>query len=429
VTGLIPLKHVRRWREVLLEQPVHADLAAALPDFLKQTAQDFLADVPADLSKAQVAQLNRWYGSSAGQGALVEFTTRLWDQMAHFAAGAMPGHDARHAMYKVPAASLEYMVAEQVEGWERVGVLGALLHDHGRWAEERIFGWPGASVLHARLSYLLGRELLEPIEMPVYIKQQILMAAIRHTSGATPIDPMPLKLTVSADRDQLYGPEIILRMAHHATGRQGGGSSYYGERPGRTVFTQLERYLTHRLPGPLFSRDETVNGLWRVLANFLLIAEEPDASCDRFERYLRERGGTGSSRPFEWITEFARAERWRGTRQSPEDALTELLGAAHIAPSADYRRAALEKLASMTPANRPRLASALHYANEARVSLDEQQFEALGAVALANAGDAVVTTLTGLLSAKWFGHERLDAAGSCPDGARPERVGIVETAA
>jgi hypothetical protein len=426
VTGLAPLKLVRRWREVLLEQPVHPELAAALPDFLKQTAQDFLADVPVDLSKAQVAQLNRWYASSAGQGALVEFTSLLWEQMAYFAAGAMPAHDARHAMYKVPATSLEYMVAEKVDGWERIGILGALLHDHGRWAEERIFGWPGASVLHARLSYLLGRELLEPIEMPVYIKQQILMAAIRHTTGATPTDPMPLKLTVSADRDQLYGPEIILRMAHHATGRSGGGSSYYGERPGRTVFTQLERYLTHRLPGPLFSRDTQVHGLWQVLANFLLIAEEPDASMDRFERHLRERAGTGSTWPFDWATEYARAERWRGTCSAPDEALAEILSAAHIAPSPAYRRAAFDKLASMSAANRPRLASALHYANQVRVALDADQFAMLDAVALANSGDEVVTTMTGLLKANWFGE-----TGACPEAAAAGRGGTgmtVETA-
>ncbi len=354
MSGMPSLEQVRRWRELLLEQPLHPALAVALPDFLKQIAQDFLAEVPAEVSGAQVAQLDRWYVSSAGQEALVSFTHALWDQMSHFAARAMPGHDARHAMYKVPAASLEYMAAEQVEGWERIGILGALLHDHGRWAEERIFGWAGASVVHARLSYLLGRELLETIDMPVFVKQQILMAAIRHTSGATSIDPMPLKLTVSADRDQLYGPEIIVRMSHHAVGRLGGGSSFYGEKPGRTVLAQLERFLTHRLPGPLYSREAEVRGLWQVLATFLLVAEEADASRQRFSRVLEEGAAAGTAFIFDWAAEFERAEGQRNTCDSPHDALAELLRAPHVAPSPGYRRAALDKVSAVTASNRPR---------------------------------------------------------------------------
>jgi hypothetical protein len=392
------------WRELLLESPLHADLAARLPEFLKSTAQEFLHSVPAHLSALEVAHLDQWYASSAGQGALVAFTAALWDQMDHFAAYAMPAHDARHAMFKVPAASLEYLEAEQLEGWERIGVLGALLHDHGRWAEERIYGFPGASVLHARLSYLLGDELLTRFEMPAPIKQHILLAAIRHTSGASPADPMPLKLTVSADRDQLYGPEIILRLAHHASGTDGADSSYYGERPGRSVLAQAERYLTHRLPGPLFSRETQVLKLWGVLAKFLLLAEAPEASAERFTRILQgEPGAPSNTQPFQWKQEWAAANALSSSVLSLPEALDQCLSAPNLAPSKQYRREAFEKLLLVSGDNRPRLAAALHFTHGARVALDAEQAQNLTRIARAYTQDPLISGLSARLLKGWAG--------------------------
>jgi hypothetical protein len=394
------------WREMLLEAPLHADLAARLPEFLKKTAQEFLHSVPAQLSAPEVVHLNQWYTSSAGQGALVAFAAALWDQMGHFAHYAMPAHDARHAMFKVPAASLEYLEAEQLDGWERIGVLGALLHDHGRWAEERIYGFPGASVLHARLSYLLGAELLSRFEMPVPIKQHILLSAIRHTSGASAADPMPLKLTVSADREQLYGPEIILRLAHHASGTEGDDSSYYGERPGRSVLAQAERYLTHRLPGPLFSREAHGFKLWRVLAKFLLLAEAPEASCERFTRILHgEPGAPSSIHPFQWEKEWAAADSLsaKSAPVSLPEALDQCLSAPNLAPSEQYRREAFEKLLLVSVDNRPRLAAALAFIHSVRVALDAQQSQSLARIAREYAQDPLISGLSARLLNGWAG--------------------------
>jgi hypothetical protein len=246
------------------------------------------------------------------------------------------------------------------------------------------------------LSYLLGRELLETIDAPSTIKQQILLAAIRHSSGAEPDDPMPLKLTVAADRDQLTGPEIVLRLVHHAVGEQGMGSSLYGEKPGRPVLAHLEHFLINRLPGPLFSREAAVRHLWRLLATFLLIAEDADASRERFKRIP-------GPADFDWKVEFDRSRDHLGRSESPEDALSALLGAPHVAPGEGYRREAFEKLAGVTDANRPRLASALHFVNDARIALDAEQFAALERVARANAGDRMVGTLTDLLLRGWHG--------------------------
>ena len=395
----IRLDRTRNWREFLLEEPLDAELAARLPEFLKATAQNFLAGFRPDTTTAEADALNRWYASSTGQATLAAFTRELWTQMESVAGNAMPAHDARHAMYKVPATSLDYVAAGNVVGWERVGVLGALLHDYGRWAEERIFGFPGISVLHARLSFLLGQELLETFEMPPRLKQHILLAAIRHSSGAEPADPMPLKLTVAADRDQLYGPEIVLRLVHHAVGPQGALSCFYGERPGRTVLAHLGHFLVHRLPGPLFSRESAVHRLWLILATFLLIAEAPAASRERFSR-VTTLPYVGESNP---ARAFDAAEAQRNVADCPVEALSALLSAPHVAPAQVYRQEALGKLAGISADNRPRLASALHYVNASRIALDAEQFLSLEGIRRANSDDQMVSTLAGLLLKGWHG--------------------------
>jgi hypothetical protein len=272
------------------------------------------------------------------------------------------------------------------------------LHDHGRWAEERVFGFPDSSVVHARLSYLLGHELLEAYEMPLLIKQHILMAAIRHTTGAAPSDAMPLKLTVSADRDQLYGPEIILRNAHHTIGTDGGGSSYYGERHGRTVLERLERYLSHRLPGPLFSRHSQVNLLWQILATFLLIAEAPAASRQRFERIAAHQPAASELLPaFDWRRSYEESQQYLTNSLSPAEALDALLMAPHLAPAKVYRLEAQSKLSCVSEDNAPRLAGALWYAHQLRHALDADEHLALERIAALNSSDALISGLCALV--------------------------------
>jgi hypothetical protein len=318
--------------------------------------------------------------------------------MQQDAVDVMPAHDARHAMYKEPAAAIQYADAEGVEGWERVGVLGALLHDYGRWPEERLFGFPSSSVVHARLSFLLGRELLTSFDMPDPIKRHILMAAIRHTTGAAPADAMPLKLTVAADRDQLYGPEIILRMAHHAIHPDGVGSCYYGERPAETVLDRLERFLTHRLPGPLYSREAQMARLWQVLATFLLIAEEANDSRRRFDRIRSVHIGTGGPLArFDWADAFEAAGSHRTLAGCPVEALNSLLDAPHTTAAPVYRVEAASKLESISAPNAARLAAALRYAHMMRVAIDDEEAAALRRIEVSHGDDALLGALCGLL--------------------------------
>lgn len=403
--SLLPaLGSIHNWRQFLLEDALDPGLAAVLPDFLKHTGQAFLDANPVEVSPAEHAALERWYVSAAGQGALTQFVASLWGQMYPLSSHAMPAHDARHAMFKVPATALEYMAAEKVQGWERVGVLGALLHDHGRWAEERIFGEPGESLVHARLSFLLGQELLEACDMPATVKRHILLAALRHTSGAHPSDPMPLKLTVSADRDQLYGPEIILRLAHHAPNAQGDQGSFYGEKRGKTVLDQLSKFLVCRLPGPLFSRQAHVDQLWSTLATFILLAEDADASRARFSQLSAHSGAFPAQwQPFDWEEQWQLANELRPRAKGPAQALMTLLEAPHVAPSTRYRQLALDKLSQLAPANAPLLASALAFAEEQRWAEDQRQALALARIARDNPSDRMVQLLVSLLLNRWNG--------------------------
>lgn len=401
-----PLEHTHHWRQFLLQDALPPGLPAVLPDFLKETGRAFIAEVPERLEFARHQELDLWYWSDEGQETLAAITRRLWADMESLSEHAMPAHDARHAMFKVPATSLEYAVSESVPGWERVGILGGLLHDYGRWAEERVFGEPGESMIHARLSYLLGKELLERFDMPTSMRQHILLAAIRHTSGAHPADPMPLKLTVSADRDQLYGAEVVLRLAHHTVNAAGDMGSFYGERPGLPVLSKLENFLFCRLPGPLFSRQHAVTGLWHTLSTFLLMCEDADSSRERFGRRLAGvRGPSPLPETFAWEAGWEQAEALRLASgvDDVDRALRQLLSAPNVAPSQRYLDEAVQKVSELPQPAAGRLAAALDYAHRQRLAEDSRQAAALHIIAAAHADDALMQTMTGLLLKNWDG--------------------------
>jgi len=191
--------------------------------------------------------LNEWYHGE-GQGVLCDLFKKLWLVLESLSISAMPSHDARHAIYKVPASALELIDAENITGWERVGVLGALMHDWGRWSEERIFGAPQGGSTHSRMSFVLAKEFLEDFAIPGEIKWHILNAVLVHTKGATENDPMVAKITVTADREQLWGPEFILRLMHHIKA-PGMCECIYPEGVRSDIFSKIERIFSHRLLG------------------------------------------------------------------------------------------------------------------------------------------------------------------------------------
>ena len=393
------------WRQFLFDDPLPKALPDVLPVFLKQRSQAFLETVQYSFTDKKIQELNTWYGSSEGQDVLRLACEALWKQMATYAKNAQPAHDARHAMFKVPSAALAYIHAEQVQGWERVGVLGALLHDHGRWPEERIYGEPLQSQLHAQISFVLGQEWLEPFDMPAPVKQHILLSALRHTSGADASDPMPLKITVSADRDQLYGPEFALRIVHHIEKKNGDFGSFYGENNARSVLDKIHHMALHRLPGPLFSRSEHVDALWRQSIQFLMLAYGHDTPwIDFFMSALNAYPqhtplGYTSTDVNHWLENaLAFANSHAYTQRTLTDEIEILLSAPNIAPGEDYRQQVFKKMHYSLGADKQRsMAAALAWTTQSRLALDAVEAKELKLMAGVFADDLLLTTLLGKL--------------------------------
>ena len=399
------------WKQFFFFNPLPDNLSETLPVFLKQRSQTFIETVPYAFSDKQTKELNSWYWSTEGQDVLRKACDALWKQMSVHSQNAQPAHDARHAMYKVPSAALAYIQAEQVDGWERVGVLGALLHDHGRWPEERIYGEPLQSQLHAQISFVLGQEWLEAFEMPLPVKQHILLSALRHTSGADASDPMPLKITVSADRDQLYGPEFVLRIVHHIEKKNGDFGSFYGENKARSVLDKIHHMALHRLPGPLFSRSEYVDALWRQTVQFLMMAYGHDAQwIDSFISALKAHPQHipvryTSTDINNWLeTARAFASSHAHTQRTLADQIDILLSATNIAPGEDYRQRVFKKMHYSPEAEKQKsMAAALAWTTQSRLALDAAEAKELQLMAGVFADDALLTIML----------EKIDALSEC----------------
>lgn len=385
------------WHTLLLEQSLQPNQQPVLAQQVQDMAREFLAQTNEPPTAAEVQAADAWYLSTEGQQCLKALVSETWARMKRHAPNAMPAHDERHAMYKVPAAALAHLQAEQVAGHERVGVLGALLHDYGRWAEERIYGGPGDSVLHARFSFLLAQELVTSYDMPLLVTNRLLAAPLQHTSGAVPTDDMPLKLTVSADRDQLYGPEFVIRIAHHSINDKGDGASFYGEKPGLPILARLHRMYLNRLPGPLFARDAHVRNLRDMLGQFILLCENVDASRSRWT--LDRPSAAQLDAPLSW------ADSWHAAQAlphlDPSDsarlALARLLSAKHVAPGARHWVVALDKVSHVPSELEPRLVRALDWVHHCRVQLDEAERISLIDIKTEYAADALVSTLAEFL--------------------------------
>lgn len=259
-----------------------ADQVAALDHDSRHLAARYRATTPY-LSARDEAELNAWYASDQGQQTLQAFFLRVWEKVWSVSAGAMPAHDARHALWKVPARALEYVAAEPIQGIHRLGVLGAILHDVGRWVEEAAYGIPREGSFHARMSFMAAQEVLADSGIPDLAQHLVLRAVLQHPKGADADDEPVTKLTVSADRDQLYGPEFILRMIHHTPiERHGPFLANPGE---RSIVESLTKIYCRRLPGPLFSLDGHTARLRETLGQFIRQVTPLEDTLARFRRF------------------------------------------------------------------------------------------------------------------------------------------------
>ncbi len=236
------------WSHRLLHAPFSESDRKSLPEAMRDEGRAFLDAFDRRPFELRRSELDAWYTSPQGQACLVGLFDAWWDELSSHADEAMPAHDARHAIARVPAAALECIAADGITGAGRLGVLGALFHDQGRWVEERLFGHPTESVFHARLSFVLARERLAGSGLPEVLAQEVMRAVLTHTSGADASDPLISRITVAADRDQLHGPEYILRVVHHLAMKPVTG--FLPNEAGHSVVEKLLHMACNVLPSP-----------------------------------------------------------------------------------------------------------------------------------------------------------------------------------
>jgi hypothetical protein len=216
---------------------------------------------------AQRGALDDWYRSAQGQDVLCGATRRLWRHLMALAPHAMPAHDARHAVVLVPAAAVLIAHDERIAGSARLGVLAALLHDQGRWAEARLHGHPTEGLLHARLGFLLAREFLRDSAIPPALQDELLHAVLVHTSGADADSPDITKLAVAADMTQLHGPEFVLRLMHHLS-LPPAPTCFVDECTGTSLVDRFDHFLGQRrdllFASAAEARERGLAHLWAV---------------------------------------------------------------------------------------------------------------------------------------------------------------------
>ena len=384
------------WYKKLLVEEATEEFRNNLYEELKGRFKEFFATYNSQDCVQNAEELNDWYSSEVGQKELLRLVQDFWKLLKETVPNAMPAHDARHAIYKVPTFSLKYMESEGVTGYERVGLISALGHDFGRWSEERLFGNAGTSAIHSRMSFVLVEEFLSNYRIPTILKKEILSGVIRHTTGGEESDGMVLKLVVSPDRDQLIGPEIILRLSHHKANADS-LQSFFGEAGDVGILEKLTKYYFIRFPGPLYSLDD-VKELYRILHTFCFMAlgeEQMESYISTYNNHSLLHMGEDKK--------YAQAISAQYTPNlCPVEAFSKLLAASNVAPNMLYKQMALDKLLyTQDSEKRYNLARALMWVNTERERLDRNQYEDLERIAT-NCSDEWIKWIAKEIQKDWF---------------------------
>lgn len=362
------------WYKKLFETDINENYIKQITQELKEEFQSFYDNYNDKVSQDKSELLNNWYYSEKGQEELLRFIQYFWHKLNSNSLNAMPAHDARHALFKVPVYSLKYIQAEKVEGWERIGLIGALGHDFGRWAEEHIFDNAQEGSMHSRMSYVLLKEILEDYDFPVEIKQSILNSVLKHTTGANEEESMPIKLTVSPDRDQLIGPEMILRSIHHKP-KEDSLNFFFDQPHQKSVIQALIKMYFSRIPGPLFTMEEELRTSYQITLIFCLMNTSLEQIMEYHEKYTK---GYFNEKKFSQDLIFAQEKiniiKNNVLTISVEEALLNLLSAKNICPKEEYKQLSLKKLHNLTEQQGITLAQSLNWLNEQRMLMDDNQY-------------------------------------------------------
>lgn len=368
---------MQSWYKRLFETEITEEYKVILIKDLKEEFQNFYQEYDDNPNKEIKDKLNQWYFSSEGQEELLRFTKDFWELLNSQSLYAMPAHDARHALYKVPTYSLKYIISENVQGWEKIGLIGALGHDFGRWAEEHIYGNAQDGTTHSRMSYVLIKEFLKEYDFPIEIKKMILNSVIKHTTGANEQESMPIKLTVSPDRDQLVGPEMILRIFHHKP-KEDALRVFFDEPSQKSVIAAIVRMYFSRLPGPLFSLEHELRKSFKITLTFCLM----NIGLEKLLEYKNNlTKGFFSEEMFREDLNYAKQEIEKimkdNSQTKAEDCLLTLLSANNLCPEKSYKELAVKKIEQLTEKEKQILAKSLNWVNQQRILLDNEQYQFL----------------------------------------------------
>ena len=443
------------WHDLIFSDTQDTALKDSLYELLKIEGDGFFKDYyatqtlftitenePPATNQEQAKILNDWYFSDTGQQILLDFVQDFWQLLHKRAKHSMPAHDARHALYKVPAFSLKYIESEKVTGFERLGLIGAMGHDYGRWGEEHVFGNAGNSVVHTRMSFVLVREFMQPYPIPHSLQQEILYSILRHTTGAKAHDNMIVKLVVSPDRDQLIGPESALRLTHHKpaphvldtfypetyevhntkpladSGKPEDSQHTHKTRYNDSVLDRISHYYFSRLPGPLFSLPDVAK-LYQAQYTFLYLALDSTTLTHFTQKYVSKKYDlhgyeddiSHAQTVYEYKKQWIEEARPDVINHVLSENLMELLSSANACPTPEYLDMALNKLGYMNESEnlsedqyqqKARLAVAFQWINEKRKDFDQQQYADLQRIASSNEKDQWLYWVATQLQKGWF---------------------------
>jgi hypothetical protein len=410
-----PVHH--RWHRRLFVAPLTEPDRVQIFEQARAEGREFLdrRDPAAFLERRPA--LDAWYRSRQGQDVLCRATRRLWRHLMGLAPHGMPAHDARHAVVLVPAAAVLLAHDEDITDSARLGVLGALLHDQGRWAEARLHGHPTESVLHARLGFLLAREFLGDTDIPRVLQDELLHAVLVHTSGADAASPEITRLTVAADMTQLHGPEFVLRLVHHLA-LPPGPTCFVEEEPGLSLVDRFDHFLAQRRD-ILFA--SAVDARERGLAHLWAVGEQLTDAAG----WAARAGAAQRIRSAALDQELRRQRHWLRTAvldtADPGVWVQRLLRAPHACACPAMEASVVAKARHVAAERRPGLAAALALATHQRdlLAADWQRRLDAAAVRYGREGDRFMAGLaTQLRAALSF-----SATAAAPlDEARAERA-------
>lgn len=200
-----------------------------------------------------------------------------------------PGHDRRHVLYKDPLSALRHCVDDRISDYRSIFLLGALMHDVGRLPEPHIYGQPASGVAgadHQYLGYAILKRILEKFPtVPAEISNALLFSVLVHQAG-TDKECFAAQFVQRADREQLVGPEFIIRGlgANVGSGRLDFAIPtdtalhlpIVGKADERHIATHIEFYARNLFPNVGATADRYTTLLKGMSMQFLALAYGPE---------------------------------------------------------------------------------------------------------------------------------------------------------